>query len=86
MINLKVQMILNINKPLPKREFLQKIYNGDIICFNGFDEINNIILKTRSLIENLLDSFHPTIMHSKLENEELLLTVRNFQNTKFFIK
>ena len=72
-------MILNYNKPLPKREFLQKIYNGKIICFNGFDEINNIILKSRSLIENLLNSFHPTIMHSKLENEELLFTVRDFQ-------
>ena len=61
MINLKVQMILNYNKPLPKREFLQKIYNGDIICFPSWvwhEVVPNETTKRRIVISGNITFTH----------------------------
>ena len=72
-------MILKINNPLPKREFLKKIYNGEIICFENFEAINNINRKSKQIIGKLINPFDPEKIHKKSSHKKILSIILEFQ-------
>ena len=67
-------MFTELTKPLPPREFHDRLYAGEMFCFRQLPEMRAIIAASQSHAEACLAPLHPTRAHNDLSRGALIDT------------